>query len=179
MTPMRTLSADRIGGLIWIAFGSAVVYGSWAMDRLQSLGIPPSTAPGVVPGLLGIGIIVFGLVLILRREAAAQAEMAEPAAAEAPAPAEAGPDADNFHWKRATLSWLLCIVFGGVLLGGGLPYWLLATAFLLLHLILLDEGASVPARPNATRVLTAAIIAPLFATAVTLVFQYVFLVRLP
>ena len=37
----RSFSADRIGGLIWIVFGSAVVYGSWTMDRLQSLGIPP------------------------------------------------------------------------------------------------------------------------------------------
>ena len=51
-------------------FGAAVVYGSWTMDRLESLGIPPSTAPGVVPGLLGIGIIIFGLVLVLRRDAA-------------------------------------------------------------------------------------------------------------
>ena len=45
---------------IWIVFGSAVVYGSWTMDRLESLGIPPSTAPGLVPGLLGIGIVIFG-----------------------------------------------------------------------------------------------------------------------
>ena len=65
----RTLTADRIGGLIWIVFGAAVIYGSWMMDRLKSLGIPPSTAPGVVPGLLGAFIIVFGLVLVLRQDA--------------------------------------------------------------------------------------------------------------
>ena len=65
----RVLTADRIGGLIWIVFGAAVIYGSWMMDRLESLGIPPSTAPGVVPGLLGAFIIVFGLVLVLRRDA--------------------------------------------------------------------------------------------------------------
>ena len=62
-------SADRIGGLIWFVFGAAVVYGSWTMDRLESLGIPPSTAPGVVPGLLGIGIIIFALILMLRARA--------------------------------------------------------------------------------------------------------------
>ena len=76
----KTLSADRIGGLIWIVFGGAVIYGSWTMDRLQSLGIPPSTAPGVVPGLLGIGIVIFGLILILRRDttsAPAFSEIAE------------------------------------------------------------------------------------------------------
>ncbi len=75
----RAISADRIGGLIWVAFGGAVVYGSWAMDRLQSMGIPPATAPGVVPGLLGIAIIIFGLILLVRREpaTAGAAETAE------------------------------------------------------------------------------------------------------
>ena len=65
----RTLTADRIGGLIWFVFGAAVIYGSWTMDRLESLSIPPSTAPGLVPGLLGACIIVFGLVLVLRQDA--------------------------------------------------------------------------------------------------------------
>ena len=43
------LSADRIGGLVWVIFGAAVVYGSWVMDRLDSLKIPPATVPGLVP----------------------------------------------------------------------------------------------------------------------------------
>jgi hypothetical protein len=174
----RTLSADRIGGLIWIVFGAAVIYGSWTMDRLQSLGIPPSTAPGVVPGLLGFGIIVFGLILILRRDAASAPAFSEipagivPAEATAPGPAE-------FHWKRAALSGFLCLSYGGALLGSGVPYWLLTMAFLFLHIVLLDETADVPARLSARRVITAAIIAPTFAIAVALVFQYIFLVRLP
>ena len=71
MQLMKTISSDRIGGLIWMAFGIAVVYGSWTMDRLQSLGIPPATAPGVVPGLIGLGIIIFGSILLVRREAGA------------------------------------------------------------------------------------------------------------
>ena len=143
MVLMRSLSADRIGGLIWIVFGAAVIYGSWTMDRLQSLGIPPSTAPGVVPGLLGIGIILFGLVLVLRREAAGAPAFAE---AEGAAPAEAAPAESDFHWKRAALSAFLCLTYGGALLGSGVPYWLLTTAFLFLHIVLLDETTDVPAR---------------------------------
>ena len=84
MPMARTISADRVGGVIWIVFGAAVIYGSWMMDRLESLGIPPATAPGVVPGLLGFGIIIFGLVLVVRREPealpAAVASDAPPAA---------------------------------------------------------------------------------------------------
>src|SRR6478752_7511046 len=64
----KLLSADRIGGLTWVAFGLAVVYGAWAMDRLESLGIPLATAPGVVPGLLGIAFIIFGSILLVRHE---------------------------------------------------------------------------------------------------------------
>jgi len=113
---MRSLSTDRIGGLIWIVFGGAVVYGSWTMDRLQSLGIPPSTAPGVVPGLLGLGIILFGLILVIRREGRPVASFAH----EHGLPAEAAaPDADEFHWKRAALSGVLCLTYGGALLGRG------------------------------------------------------------
>ena len=65
------------------------------------------------------------------------------------------------------------------MLGSGIPYWLLTTAFLFLHIVLLDETSDVPARFNLRRAITAAILAPAFATAVTLVFQYIFLVRLP
>ena len=170
----RAISADRIGGLIWVAFGGAVVYGSWAMDRLQSLGIPPATAPGVVPGLLGIAFIIFGVILLVRREPAAAAA----ADAAAPADVRAAPT-DELHWKRAALSWALCMIYGAVLLGGGLPYWVLTAAFLFLHILLLDETEAVPASPTLRRLLTAAIIAPVVATVVMLVFQRIFLVRQP
>ncbi len=114
------LSADRIGGLIWVVFGAAIVYGSWVMDRLESLKIPPATAPGVVPGLLGLGIIIFGMILVLRRQSSAQqAAGVSFAASEAEAPASD----ESLHWKRMLLSWALCIAYGGLLLGRGLPYW--------------------------------------------------------
>jgi len=170
---MKALSADRIGGLIWVAFGGAIVYGSWMMDRLESLKIPPSTAPGVVPGLLGLGIIIFGMVLLVRRgsgEAAAPSFAGHGTEAAADAP---------FDWKRVLLSWTLCLAYGALLLGRGIPYLALTVAFLFLHMLLLDETDSVPARPTLRRTLIAAAIALVVATAVALVFRYVFLVRLP
>jgi hypothetical protein len=183
MQAMRALSADRIGGLIWVAFGMAVVYGAWTMDRLQSLGIPPATAPGVVPGLLGIAFVIFGAILLARRQAPAD-HATEPviapspdaaAPADTPAPVAHG----EFDWRRVALSWLLCITYGGVLLGGGLPYWVLTAAFLFLHVLLLDETSRVPASPTLRRLVIAAVVAPAVATAVMLTFQHVFLVRLP
>jgi hypothetical protein len=166
-----SLSADRVGGLIWFVFGAAVVYGSWTMDRLEQLNIPPSTAPGVVPGLLGICIIAFALTLMLRSERAAEAPVAFPHAHET--------HDQPIQWKRVGLSWTLCMIYGALLLGGGVPYGPLTGVFLFLHLTLLDETEQVPARPNLRRFLFAVILAASVATAVSLVFRYLFLVRLP
>ena len=168
------LSADRIGGLVWAIFGAAVVYGSWAMDRLDSLKIPPATVPGLVPGLLGAGLIVFGFILAIRP--VGQVVETQSFVAEMP---KAGAAAGDFAWKRLFLSWAICMTYGGLLLGRGLHYWVLTACFLLLHLLVLDETDRVPAHPDTRRVITAAILAPAIATIVTLVFQYVFLVRLP
>ena len=77
------------------------------------------------------------------------------------------------------LSWVLCMTYGGVLLGGGLHYWVLTACFLFLHIMLLDESERVPARPVLYRLVLAAILAPVVATAVMLVFERIFLVRLP
>ena len=77
------------------------------------------------------------------------------------------------------LSWVLCMTYGGALLGTGLHYWMLTAGFLFLHLMLLDESDRVPARPSWHRLVLAAILAPAVATAVMLVFERIFLVRLP
>jgi hypothetical protein len=178
MMPMaQTISADRVGGVIWIVFGAAVIYGSWMMDRLESLGIPPATAPGVVPGLLGIGIMIFGLVLAVRRSPTdrAAAASAGPTVAEV----EPAPHTDEFHWKRVLLSWMLCMTYGGVLLGSGVHYWVLTASFLFLHVLLLDETERIPARPTSRRLVLAGMLAPAAATAVMLAFERIFLVRLP
>ena len=178
MDSARILSADRIGGLIWFVFGAAIVYGSWTMDRLEAQNVPPVTAPGLVPGLLGVGIIAFALVLLLRAHAAP----ATPAIATAPAAevaADVAAPAQGLHWKRVAVSLTLCLTYGAVLLGRGVPYGPLTAGFLFLHILLLDETEQVPARLTWRRLVIAAVLATTVATAVALVFQYVFLVRLP
>src|SRR5213595_1054818 len=54
---------DAIG---WIALGAAVLVGSITMDRLQNQNINPVTVPGLLPGLLGIAMVLLGAVLGVR-----------------------------------------------------------------------------------------------------------------
>jgi Tripartite tricarboxylate transporter TctB family len=171
-----TQLSDRIGGLIWVVFGAAVVYGSWTMDRLPSLGIPLFTAPGVPTGLLGLGLIAFGLVMLLRRR---PVEVLTYSGTGDPPDPEAEQQDQGFAWGRALFSGALCLTYAGLLLGRGLPYWLLTGVFLFLHIVLLDESDRVPARPTLRRLLAAALIAPAVTVAVGLIFEKLFLVRLP
>jgi putative tricarboxylic transport membrane protein len=175
------MTADRIGGIIWIALGAAIVYGSWTMDRLTSLQIHPATAPGLVPGLLGAGIAILGLVLVLRRQAGSTGDFSA-AQEEQKAELSSGPEDvsdEGVAWNRVLLSWALCMTYGAVLLGRGVPYWVLTAAFLFLHINLIDDTGDVPAKLDKRRAITAAVVAALFATAVALVFEKIFLVRLP
>ena len=63
----RAFAASELrGGLLWVAFGIAVLALSWRMDRLEAQHINPYTVPGLLPGLLGIVMILLGGLLALR-----------------------------------------------------------------------------------------------------------------
>jgi hypothetical protein len=149
------------------------------MDRLESQGVEPITAPGLLPGLLGLGMIGFGLVLVLRRGTRLQSNFQPAGHLGIAAESDPGAAETRIDWRRLGLSWLLSIAFAGVLLGRGLHFWLLAAAFIFLHLMFLEDDDRIAARPLGRRLILAAVIAGGVATAVTLVFQDLFLIRLP
>src|SRR5690349_3475796 len=63
LEPPRSDFKDAIG---WTALGIAVLVGSLRMDRLESQGINPYTVPGLLPGLLGVAMILLGATLGVR-----------------------------------------------------------------------------------------------------------------
>ena len=152
----------------WIAFGAAVLAASWRMDRLESLHINPWSAPGLMPGVLGALMLLFGAALGLRAltQGAMQARDAAAAASSAP---------------RVVLALVLCGGYAAGLLGRGLPFWLTSSAFLFVSILafrLLDRDAEAP-RPLARVALSSAAIAIAAAAIIGAVFQEIFLVRLP
>jgi hypothetical protein len=158
-------AADLVWSVVWIAFGAAVVYGSWAMERLEKMNINPYTVPGLVPGLLGGGILLMGTMLLVRaiRAGGLRAQ-----------PARAAPDLG-----RLGLAMVLCLAYGAGLVGHGIPFW--AATFLFVFVsIALFQWTERRARGEWRRGLAVAAACALgTAAGVTLVFQEVFLVRLP
>src|SRR3954468_3821291 len=57
---------DFLSALGWMALGIAILIGSVTMDRLKNQDINPYTIPGLLPGLLGIAMIILGALLAAR-----------------------------------------------------------------------------------------------------------------
>lgn len=151
---------DRVFGLGWMTLGLAIVVESWRMDRLEQQHINPWTVPGLVPGLLGLVLMAFGLVLTLRRHGHTAEDE----------PLDRG---------RAGMAIILCFLFAGGLVGSGLPFWAAAFLFVFVAILAFDWEDRRAAGTLGKGALQAALIAAGNAVAVTIVFQEIFLVRLP
>ena len=152
--------ADRLGGALWMAFGLAISVGAWRMDRFESMGAAIYTAPGLVPGLYGVVLVVLGALLALRR--------ARPEGAEADA--DSGEPLVN---RRLAIMLLLAAAYAALAVGR-VPFGPATAVFVALFCGVYSDQPSMP-----RRVATAAAAGVLTAVTVVLVFERVFLVRLP
>jgi hypothetical protein len=158
--------ADLVSSSIWIVIGAAIAVGSWRMDRLESMGVQPFAAPGLVPGILGLCIAATGLIIAVR-------------SARAVARGDRHQQAESVGLGRAVLTLMLCLGFAAGLVGHGLPFWAAAAVYLFLHVFLLQYDERRAQGTVRQGVMLAAGVAIGVSAFVTIVFQYVFLVRLP
>ena len=142
---------DRVQGAVWALGGGAIIYGSWTMDRLERHGAALYTAPGLVPGLLGLVIFLLGVCLALRKG------KVQPAA-----PMRVG---------NTPLVLALCLGYA-VGLVGRLPFWLATFAFVTAFIAVFEY-------PSRRRMGLAPIYGAATCLVVTYLFENVFLVRLP
>jgi hypothetical protein len=168
---------DRVEGLAWCALGAVVLAISLGMDRLAEQGVRPYAAPGLLPGLLGIGMLLFGGTVASRRR---------------PIPVSAEEMAyRRFRLQpgRLALAVGLCLVYSLLLLGaslpsllgGHMPFWLASTVFVTVAILVLQH----PDRKAAGRKLDGRAIG--FALTIglgagvlaTVIFENFFLVHLP
>ena len=162
--------AELLQSLGWMAGGLAILAASIRMDRLESQNINPYTVPGLLPGLLGLMMCLLGALLCIRSWRRGGRHRKPDA-----------PRATTGEKVRIITVIALCVVFDVVLVGHGLPYWLAAWIFvsgsilILQYPIRLAEGKPL-GMWDVTKSLAVGLGAGLI---ITVVFQELFLVRLP
>ena len=170
MQDPRLIRADFVTALGLVALGLGTMVESWRMPRLEEMHINPYTVPGLVPGILGTVLAVLGFVLLLRSARAGGWRLW---AAEHP-----GATSSRREVRRAGLTLALTIGYAGGLVGR-VPFWLATFSFVFAFTVLFEWQRGRSRRATVRALAIAALLAGLVAAAVTAVFQYLFLVRLP
>jgi hypothetical protein len=152
---------DVIGGAAWIAFGAAVCLGAWHMERFDTMGATLYTMPGFMPGLIGALLVVLGGALAWR-------------GVRGGATGTGAPAREPLFTTRVLAMLALCLAYAAGLVGR-VPFWL-ATA---LFVAAFTYAFTPPETARTRRVLGAVAAGALTSLAVVLVFEQVFLVRLP
>lgn len=169
-TELRRMNcADLITGCVLTVFGLAVAYMSWTMPRLEIRGIHPATVPGLVPGLLGAALAICGATLAAKAWRLGHGARARRDFAAIFRSAEAGRFA-----VTATLSLAYALVLVGLV-----PFWLASALFVFAFILVFETWLSPQPKPLVRSAFWAAVQGVVVGVAVTLVFQYGFLVRLP
>lgn len=163
--------ADLIDGAGWMVLGVAVLIGSLTMDRLEQQHINPYTVPGLLPGLLGIAMILLGAVLAVRSF--------ERGAAHEPLPVPTHDDREAR--KRVWVVLALCVGYGVVLIGHGLPFWLASSIYVTGSILVMQRMSRDPQERQLTvRGVVKAVIVGVASSVITqVVFEDFFLVRMP
>ena len=66
MADSRMTRKDFITSIVLIVFSITIVVMSYTMPRLERRGIDPLSAPGVVPGMIGMVLLCLALILFFR-----------------------------------------------------------------------------------------------------------------
>jgi hypothetical protein len=167
----RPPRSDLFDGVGWIALGTATVVGSYTMDRLEKQNINPVTVPGLLPGLLGLAMVLLGVVLALRSW--------RRGALTTPLPAATLDDRERM--RRVWIAVALSCGYGVVLIGHGIPFWIASTLYVTGSiLVFLRISRNPDERALGPRAWAKAIVIGVSASVITwLVFERLFLVRLP
>lgn len=162
--------ADLITGLVFVALGFAVGIESYNMPRLEERSIDPWTAPGLVPGLLGIVIAVLGGAMALRSIAAGATR------------ASASGDTDAAEMRSARTRLLLCLALClgyALVLVGRAPFWLATGLFVFAFVTIFEWRSDDDSRVRMGKLAAAFALSVAASLAIPYLFETLFLVRLP
>lgn len=150
--------ADLRGGVGWMVLGGLITAASWRMDRFEQMGGTLYTAPGLVPGLFGLLLLLMGAALALRGWRGRAV----------------GPAPEPLLNARVAGMLVLTLVYAAALVGR-LPFAAITAIFMTLFCALFAPDGT----PTARRWRTALLCGVLATAVIVVVFERVFLVRLP
>lgn len=152
-------AADRVTAFVLLALGAAMTWGGFVMDRLEIRQIHPASIPGLVPMILGVAMMCCAGLLALGAD---KVERKTP---------------EDGSWGSFGFTALWSCFFAAILVGR-MPF-AAATA---LYVAGFAGWFLLPSTPGAQRTKTALLIIAfgvITAVAVSTLFRYGFLVRLP
>jgi hypothetical protein len=159
--------ADFWSAAVWIVLGLAIAVISLQMDRLERFQASIYTAPGLVPGLLGLSIALMGGILMLRAVRAGALQGRAPVRLVL-----------RDHW-RLIFSLGLSLVYALVIVASAMPFWLLTAIYVSAFVIVFQYAERRVAGQVPRGVAVAVVYGLLAGWAIQYVFEELFLVRLP
>ena len=161
---MRMATADRLTAFVLLVLGVGMAVGGYTMERLEIRQIHPASIPGLVPMILGA--LMSGCALPLWLSASKDSERG------------AAPFMAGGSWARLGITTGLCVIYAVVLVGR-IPFFWATSLFITAFALAFALPGAPPGRP---RLMAAGISVALgigMAFAISILFEQVFLVRLP
>lgn len=162
---------DFITSIVLIVFSVSVVVSSYTMPRLEHRDIDPFSAPGIVPGMIGLILLILALTLFTRsiRAGGYRLFSADDSGDAAAHPGAAG---------RVLLTLFISLVYAVGLLGR-IDYTFGTLIYIFSFIVLFEYRRGVPLLEQKKMFATALLQAVIAAVLITLVFRKLFLVDLP
>ncbi len=161
------MRADLYTAPLFFLLGAAMLWGGWTMDRLTIRQIHPASIPGLVPMMLGAMLIVCAVVLFVQ----ARGKLAR-------GEADIDADATNASWRHFFIALGICC-FYALALVGHVPFPVATALFITGFVILFEIEPKQGAAHIGKVLLIAAILGIAASAAISVLFRYAFLVRLP
>ncbi|MFH2131153.1 MAG: tripartite tricarboxylate transporter TctB family protein [bacterium] len=163
--------ADFVTSIFLICFGISIVVQSYFMPRFEEIEADPHSAPGIVPAILGVVIIVLSVIVLLKsvKKKGYHLEINTTSLSHF---------LGDKSTKRLLVTLFISIIYGLALVGN-IHFVLASFIYVLSFIILFEYQPSVALTKQWKVVIFAFVQAALVSVIIGAVFRYLFLVDLP
>lgn len=164
--------ADRISGLIFLTLGISMLVGGFVMDRLEIRQIHPASIPGLLPMGLGVAMIFCAVLLIVSTRHHPTTDTHDSFVENKSTGAQGS-------YKNLIVTAFLSVAYAAGLVGN-ISFVVATAIFIFVFSVYFLWPENKEGAQSKIRVISlCAVYAVVFATGISLLFRYAFLVRLP